>query len=183
MATTPNGLYYPLLSDAPNGPSQMQQLAQSADHKIIGSYATAAARTAAITSPTTGDVTYRADAGLLEQWNGTAWVPVDMQMFGTVAAVVGTAPAPNGALFKIQAGTVSVNTNASALASFNFPVAFPNGVLAVMLTAMNDTYPELRLVGSGGTTASACQVVVRTNVGAAAVSISGIQIAFLAIGW
>lgn len=74
MATTPNSVYYPVLSDAPNGPSQMQQLAQSIDHKIIGNFASAAARTAALTAPNTGDLTYRVDGDVFEYWNGAAWV-------------------------------------------------------------------------------------------------------------
>jgi hypothetical protein len=75
MATTPSGLYYPGLSDAPNGPSQMQQLAQSADTKVIPAFATAAARNAAITAPTDGQPTYRQDTNTIEVWNGAAWDP------------------------------------------------------------------------------------------------------------
>jgi hypothetical protein len=76
VATTPNGLYYPALSDSPNGPSQMQTAALALDHKVIGNFATAAARSAAITAPVLGDLTYRVDAPVgaeYEKWNGSAW--------------------------------------------------------------------------------------------------------------
>ncbi|MDQ1734603.1 MAG: hypothetical protein QOH56_854 [Pseudonocardiales bacterium] len=73
MATTPNALPYPLPSSAPNMPADMQALAVALDHKVIGSFATAAARTAAITAPNVGDLTYRADAAAYESWNGAAW--------------------------------------------------------------------------------------------------------------
>jgi hypothetical protein len=76
LTNTPSGLYFPPLSNAPNVPSDMQQLALSADTKVIGNFATAAARAAAITTPVIGQITYRADAAIYEEWNGSAWVSV-----------------------------------------------------------------------------------------------------------
>lgn len=92
MATTPAGVAYPLLTDTPNGPAQMLALATSIDQKVIPAFASAAARTAAIASPGTGQITWRADAlfGLnLEKWNGSAWVPILAGDTGWTTATLG----------------------------------------------------------------------------------------------
>jgi hypothetical protein len=92
VATTPNGLAYPLPSAAPNGAANIQDLAVSLDHKVIGSFATAAARAAAITAPNAGDVTYRADAsfGLFyERYTGSAWIPMNDGDTGWITPTLG----------------------------------------------------------------------------------------------
>lgn len=53
MPTTPNGLRYPVLSEAPNGPLQIANLAADADTKVIGRFPSAAARDTAIPNPAT----------------------------------------------------------------------------------------------------------------------------------
>lgn len=56
-----------------------------------------------------------------------------VDMYGVTTALVGTAPAASTGQFYMQAGT-SVVTLAAGSASINFPTAFPNGVLSVVVT-------------------------------------------------
>lgn len=72
MPNTPTGAPYPALTDAPNGPAQLQALAQSRDSQVIPSFASAAARAAAITAPTDGLLTYRTDTRLYERYSSVA---------------------------------------------------------------------------------------------------------------
>jgi hypothetical protein len=44
--------------------------------QVVATFANAAARTAAISAPVPGMVTYRADANMHEFWTGTAWLPI-----------------------------------------------------------------------------------------------------------
>jgi hypothetical protein len=108
MATTQSGLYYPGLSDAPNGPSQIQQLAQSADAKVIPSFASAAARTAAIVTPTDGQITYRSDTKIYERWSAatSAWVAMP------------------GPLIQSGTGTIALSAAATGTGAVTFPTAF-----------------------------------------------------------
>jgi hypothetical protein len=74
---TASGVTYAVGSDAPNIATITQALAASVDAKLIPSFPTAAARAAAITAPTTYQLTSRADAisgQNYEWWNGSAWV-------------------------------------------------------------------------------------------------------------
>lgn len=54
--TTRNGLPYPASTDAPNGPLQMQQLANAIDTRIVPKFSTNSARSSAITAPADGDM-------------------------------------------------------------------------------------------------------------------------------
>lgn len=55
------GLPYPALSDAPDVPVDMQNLAQALEHLVIPKYATASAQTSANPAPADGDTWYRQD--------------------------------------------------------------------------------------------------------------------------
>jgi hypothetical protein len=99
VATTPNGLTYPLPAAAPNIAADIQALANAADHKVIGNFATAAARAAAITAPGDGDVTYRADSKVYEKYSSlaSAWTFMPGQVVGTVkTATAYTSSGTNG---------------------------------------------------------------------------------------
>lgn len=62
-------------------------------------FATAAARSSAITSPEEGMVTYRADADVLEFYNGTSWIGLtDLTSAQTLTNKTLTTPTINGAI-------------------------------------------------------------------------------------
>lgn len=62
-------------------------------------FATAAARSSAITSPEEGMVTYRADADVLEFYNGTTWIGLtDLTSAQTLTNKTLTTPTINGAI-------------------------------------------------------------------------------------
>jgi hypothetical protein len=69
---TPSGIAYPALTDSPNGPAQMQALAQSLEGKVTPPYASAAARAAAQTAPTDGLLTFRTDTRIYERYSSSA---------------------------------------------------------------------------------------------------------------
>ena len=62
-------------------------------------FATAAARSSAITSPEEGMVTYRADGDILEFYNGTSWIGLtDLTSAQTLTNKTLTTPVINGAI-------------------------------------------------------------------------------------
>lgn len=62
-------------------------------------FATAAARSSAITSPTEGMVTYRADGDVIEFYNGTSWIGLtDLSTAQTLTNKTLTTPVINGAI-------------------------------------------------------------------------------------
>lgn len=62
-------------------------------------FATAAARSAAITAPETGMVTYRADGTVIEFYNGSSWVGLtDLTSAQTISGKTMTSPVMNGAI-------------------------------------------------------------------------------------
>jgi hypothetical protein len=71
---------YPVGTDAPDGPAQIQALALWARTRINMVFASAAARTAAYAaasiSPAEGQQSYRTDEDAWEEWDGSAWVPL-----------------------------------------------------------------------------------------------------------
>jgi hypothetical protein len=100
--------------------------------QTVNQFASAAARTSAITSPAAGMVSYRTDANTLEQYNGTAWVPAGMQLIasntlGVAAASVTFSSIPatfsglmltgcaqaSGAAFNVDC-TIRINSDSGA---------------------------------------------------------------------
>lgn len=71
MPTTSSGLRYPALTDSPNGPLQVGNLAADLDPKVLPSFGTIAARDAAIPNP--GGARAALVAGRLHVHDGTAW--------------------------------------------------------------------------------------------------------------
>lgn len=72
MATTPNGLWYPGLGDAPNGPGNMQQLAQSVDDRYAGKVANSAGLPG-ILSPFKGMRVFIENSQETAVFDGTDW--------------------------------------------------------------------------------------------------------------
>lgn len=69
--TLSSGLRYPAASAAPNVPQDIQNLATDLDNKVVPSFTTIAARNAAITAPTLGQLC--TVAGGIHRWDGAAW--------------------------------------------------------------------------------------------------------------
>ena len=69
---------YPAASDAPDGPAQMAALALNLEKFAVPKFASAAARTSAIPTPTEGDLSYRSDLHRYEAYSSLAgdWVDV-----------------------------------------------------------------------------------------------------------
>lgn len=78
MATTANqGLRYPALGDAANGPVAVQNLAQDLEPKLVQYFATVAARTTALPAPGPGMLTWCNDIKRLEVWDGAVgWIAI-----------------------------------------------------------------------------------------------------------
>lgn len=77
MATTALGTPYVVSTDlVANYPTVSSNLADHIDEVTVNPFATSAARTTAIPSPTEGMVSYLEDSNRVEFYNGTAWVPI-----------------------------------------------------------------------------------------------------------
>jgi hypothetical protein len=71
--TPTSSLPYPVMSDPPNAPDQIRQLALALEPRLINRYRDASARNAAITNPTLGMMTFRDDVKQYEYWDGSVW--------------------------------------------------------------------------------------------------------------
>jgi hypothetical protein len=77
--------------------------------QAVPRFADSSTRSGAILSPAAGQLTYRIDGGLYEEWNGSAWVALGNAIgTATVAATAGTAT------YAVTAGTA---TNASKVSN------------------------------------------------------------------
>src|SRR5690349_7924318 len=81
MATEPlQAAPYPVGTDAPDGPTQIQALATWAARRVNMVFPSAAARTAALAaaavSAAEGMQSYRTDADVWEEFDGSGWVPL-----------------------------------------------------------------------------------------------------------
>lgn len=78
MATSPlQGLPYPALPDAANGPTAFQNLALAVEKKLVMTFASSTARTTALPNPTAGMVTYVTGSYGLDVFLGGQWVSID----------------------------------------------------------------------------------------------------------
>lgn len=85
-----------------------------------------------------------------------------------------------GQALRTASGLVSITTNASSIGTVTLPVPWTNGLKGTVLTSTHDTIMQLRIVG--GVSATAIQVVARTNTGTGAGAATfGVQ--FFAQGW
>lgn len=165
MATTPAGLYYPGLTDAPNGPSQVQQLALDADPLVIGNFASAAARAAAITSPRDGQLSYNQATKSIEQYSSTlaggswsqgGWVTPTLggswvsQDGGTVYAI------PR---YTMRAGLVicdgAMKSGTLAATAWTFPAGFRPAFKKTMLLQSNSGGARVSVTAAGVVTVDA----------------------------
>jgi hypothetical protein len=71
LPTTSSGLRYPALTDSPNGPLQIGNLAADLDGKVLPPYTTIALRNSAIPSPLQGRSA--TVAGTIHSYDGVAW--------------------------------------------------------------------------------------------------------------
>lgn len=105
MPNTPiQGFPYPALSDAANGPVGFQNLAQAIEKRVLMVFADAAARTAAVTAPTAGMMSFLTTTGRFEYYTGIAWVALLPLTNSTVSATVpgaGNWTKPTGARLHI----------------------------------------------------------------------------------
>lgn len=66
--------------------------------QVVATFATAAARTAALPTPKTGQVTFLLDVARDEQWNGSQWIPLNVPRFANASLLSAGAAAVAGAL-------------------------------------------------------------------------------------
>lgn len=75
MANTPiAALPYPALTDSPNGPSQVQALANAVDTQVVPRFSTTTTRDAAITAPVAGMECWTTTPATHWYYSGTAWI-------------------------------------------------------------------------------------------------------------
>lgn len=80
--TTPiAGIPYPELTDVPNETTAFSNMANAIDTQMVARFASAAARDAAIPSPTEGMIHYRSDTAEDRYYvrQGGAWVPINFE--------------------------------------------------------------------------------------------------------
>lgn len=133
--------------------------------QVVTPFATAAARTSAISSPVTGMLSYRTDGVVFEGYDGVAWVPVGR--FGQLAyktadeGVSGTSFQDDDHLFVALAANATYRFICQFL--YNAPAA---GDLKTQFTVPASTTGELKAwaVGSGVAAAADLAAITSTTV-------------------
>lgn len=111
--------------------------------QVVSTFADAAARAAALTTPTTGQLTMLANPnGRLDFWNGAGWIEV---------------------VPKIQRGLTTITTNSGGGATTTFPITFGAGPVYAIGQDYASAAGGIIIVGvlSSGITTSAVSWVCR----------------------
>jgi len=104
--TTVQALPYPALGDAANGPVAFQNLAQAVEKKLVMSFATVAARSAALPAPAEGALAYVTELDTLTVFQDGTWFAVGAVTPTSVNAPAATA-APSTYPYGVQSRWVS----------------------------------------------------------------------------
>ena len=121
--TTSQGLPYPALSDAANGPAAVQNLALAVEKQLVQTFSSAADRTAKLTAagyygPSEGMLSYLRDVDQLQVYTGSQWVAYTSQAQGAPYA-------------EAMGQTTASGTNIAAGTSVTVNVTFPAGRFTV----------------------------------------------------
>lgn len=136
-------------------------------------------------APYEGLTIYDRTTGRTHWWNGSNWILEDnLRMLGAGSVVGGAVPAiDTGSVpFKVQMGTFVGATDASGYVTFNFPVAFPNGVCSVLVMQGDQTHAGATFCITT-TTVSSVTYRMFTTTGASWNSSGNHRISWIAIGW
>jgi hypothetical protein len=188
--TTPYGADpIPSSGDSDNVPSAFATYGASAETRSVRRFASAAARTTALTAASLGTgirgmVTWLDSPGRYETHNGTGWVPLIASTLETdTFAVYGTNWDGVSPVRQI-ARRATVTTGSAGLVTVSLPTPFPNGLLNANMMMGDNTSGVLvvvpvlsihRLNAIGGQALSASGVVVAAGV--------NIIINYTATGW
>lgn len=71
--TANQNLPYPLATDAPNPPSDIQNLALAVEKKLVQVFTSTSDRSTRLPAPTAGMVSVRTDVDIVEVYDGAAW--------------------------------------------------------------------------------------------------------------
>ena len=143
-------------------------------------------------TPYDGMMIKELDTDYVRFWSGVTWRHVaNMKMFGAGSAMKnGPPPTPDGASntppFLVQAGTNVVTADGGGGAGVTYPVAFPNGVLSVVLCngdpGVHDDIVLAVEIGSGATNLSGVWFTATNNAGARYGGLT-YRLNWIAIGW
>lgn len=99
--------------------------------QVVTPFATAAARTSAVTAPVEGMVTYRTDSKVLEWYDATSWRPIPGQYIGETTTTSGDITQASGANTVLISNTFTAVINARYRVSFEttYKFAVGNGVI------------------------------------------------------
>ena len=153
MATTPEGTPYVESSDlVANYPAASLALANRVDLVGVLPFADAAARDAAITSPSDGQYVYLQDTNTTQFYNGASW-----QSAGTTPGlnlVTPTSIANSGGSSSLTGAAVSFTGVTSISINGVFTSTYNNYFLACTFTASTGVNPRIRLRATGSDTSS-----------------------------
>lgn len=98
---------------------------------------------AAATWPTSAAYTglgiYETDTKSLRFYDGSNWVPTGIRYYNSRNVLSGSTPSTSTSQLLMQTGTDVVTTDGSGFATINFPSAFPNSLISLVITS-GDSY-------------------------------------------
>lgn len=176
MPSTPqSGLRYPSLSDDPNVPEDIQNLATDLDSRIIPRFTSTATRDSAITSPTEGQVCYVTGSDVLQYYSGSAWRGLGTQLIaeniltGTAATVTfsGLPTYFNSlrVLILARGDTASTLTasrmrfNGDSTAVYDVEQILANGATVAAAEGLNGTFAEVGEIAAASAVAGSAAMM------------------------
>jgi hypothetical protein len=122
----------PVSTDTDQVPADLMTAATYFEKMLVAVFANTAARSAKITAPTAGMLTWLSSPGRIEQYNGTAWVPLVPAKITVGNAIIGTNW--DGVSQLLELNTTFVTTPTAGAWTYTFPTAFPNGIISMQAT-------------------------------------------------
>lgn len=182
MATTPNGLTYPTLTDQPNGPGQLQGLAESVDARYGLTVANFAALSG-IASPFAGMRVWCTAEKIDATYDGSAWQLSADVFTGTEDMFLGSTP-PAGTRKITLAGSDVITSNGSGEVGINYPNSgFPNGIVSVVATPGDSAFGLGQVITRAAScTLSHWQGKVYTF-GGVLMTGNSVRVNYVAVGW
>lgn len=140
------------------------------------------------TNPYEGLHIYETDTDRMMFWNGGNWVQlVNFRLMGVGSSLAGGAapPVDTGSVpFRLQCGTAVGATDGAGDITLAWPVAFPAGVISVIVVQGDNTHAGATYIPyAGSISVSGCKVRVYTSSGSVWANSGNMRINWIAIGW
>lgn len=136
------------------------------------------------TGSVNGEINWADAEGTHYRLASGSWEPlVNLRLTGIDAGLVGSPPAVSTGLFKVQAGSVVVTTAADGTFNFTYPVAFPGGIITVLVAQGDNANAPFFIEPIQASLTTSTFYGTSQDKGGIGLNAKTIRLNWLAIGW